>query len=243
MQIGKLLYRPPKLIRVKAGSPVRILFLTDLHLRPSHPEMIGHVLSACRNTRPELIALGGDLTEYDNGLELFLSALRREFPEIPICAVPGNNDDRLFGGDRDKQSELYAGYGVVYLPEKQIMLNIGGHAVNVAGTEDAYTHVFHTGKAFPEENGCYRILLSHAPHACLLEEMPDLMLCGHTHGGQINVLGLTCYLLLRYERQYSFAALAGEKRLGRTFLLVSRGIGYSKYPLRFGARSEIHLIE
>ena len=246
IQIGKSLLRPPKLVEMRVGAPARILFICDVHLRPSHPEMAETVIGSCLDSRPDLILLGGDLAEYDEGLEIFLKKMRAAFPLTPACAVPGNNDDGIFGGDRQAQTEVYDRYGVDYLLNGVRRFTFVGRSVTVAGVEDAYTHTPSVEGLFPEEGSFadaddYRILLSHAPHRFLLEAGADLMLCGHTHGGQINVLGLTCYLL-PYESRFDYALLSGSRRFGRTLLAVGRGVGWSKYPVRVGARSEIHLI-
>ena len=249
IRMGKALFRPPKLVEMRVGAPARILFIADVHLRKDHPEMAERVVSSCTKAAPDLILLGGDLAEYGEGLDVFLRALRGAFPLAPVCAVPGNNDDGILDGDRKAQAGVYAKYGAEYLCNEARRFTFCGRGVTVAGVEDAYTHTPSAeGLFFPEgsseedeDKNDYRILLSHAPHRFLLDAGADLMLCGHTHGGQINVLGLTCYLL-PYEARFDYALLSGCCRFGRTLLLVSRGVGYSKYPVRVGADSEIHLI-
>ncbi len=241
VQWGRALYRPPRLVRAQLGAPVPILFISDLHLRPDCPEMAQRALDPARGEQPALILLGGDMSEYDEGLVLSLEALRRVFPNTPAFAVPGNNDDGLFGGDRKAQREVYDRYGVGYLLNDSRSLVLDGRRVEIAGVEDSYTHTPCAEGLFSQREGVYRILLSHAPLSFLLDAGADLMLCGHTHGGQMNVLGFTCYFL-GYESGYRYALLSGRRRFGKTLLLVSRGIGYSKLPVRIGSRSEIHLI-
>lgn len=242
LQMGKRLFAPPRLIRLHLGAPGRILYITDLHLRREHPEALENLISACRGTRPELIILGGDLTEYDGGLAETLSALRKGFPSTPMYAVPGNNDDAVLGGDRAAQTRVYREFSCRYLTDRGEMLLLNGRPVEIFGTEDAYSHAYRTEDHFSQPSA-YHILVSHAPHADLARAGADLMLCGHTHGGQINALGITCYLLIRYEKRFRYACLAGRKKIGRTELVVSRGIGYSKFPLRIMARSEVYLID
>ena len=240
IKLGKRLYGKPELRITDAKSPARILFVTDLHLRPSHSEMARICFEAAADTRPELICLGGDMAEYDEGLTTALEELRRVFPKQPVFAVPGNNDDLRFNGERDEQAALYSRYGCEYLLNTARSIETSGGRICVAGTEDGYSHEPDVKELL--DRNCYSVLLTHAPHRELLKEQPDLLLSGHTHGGQINVLGFTCYGLLRYEPRFDFALLAGEKRFGRTLAVVSRGIGWSKYPVRVGADPEIHLI-
>lgn len=243
LQLGNRLFLPPRVVKLKLNTPARILFITDLHLRSGHPEMADTTLNACAQLSPQIILLGGDIAEYDEGLGLFLEKLRLRFPGALIYAVPGNNDDPRLEGDRERQRQLYARYGAEYLLNDCRKLELAGRRLEIAGLEDAYSHEPDPRGLFSGEGDVYRILLAHEPLKTNLHPEADLMLCGHTHGGQINVLGITCYLLLRYEGWFQFASLAGQKQIGKTRLIVSRGIGYSKFPVRFGARSELHYIE
>ncbi len=240
IRFRKRLYVRPKLRLTEAKAPLRILFVSDLHLRPSHSEMARICFEAAADSKPDIICLGGDMAEYDEGLKIALEELRRAFPKQPVFAVPGNNDDLRLDGDRQAQAELYAEYGCEYLLNEARFVETPKQRVCIVGTEDGYSHEPDVSGLI--DRGCYSVLLAHAPHRTLLAEQPDLLLSGHTHGGQINVLGFTCYGFLRYEPRFEFALLAGTKTFGRTLAVVSRGIGWSKYPVRVGADPEIYLI-
>lgn len=83
----------------------------------------------------------------------------------------------------------------------------------------------------------FRILLSHTPDniAWALNNQVDLMISGHTHGGQIRlpVLG-PIHCPSRYGLQFS----AGEFWLDPTLLHVSRGLS-GREPIRYGCRPEL----
>ncbi|MCQ2437587.1 MAG: hypothetical protein MJ099_04250, partial [Clostridia bacterium] len=91
----------------------------------------------------------------------------------------------------------------------------------------------------------FSVLLSHYP---ILPKhcSPNLMLSGHTHGGQFNCLGLTPYSIgfeqLGKKRHLAPARIAGLAEMGETTLLVSKGLGMSRIPLRVCVRREVHLI-
>lgn len=240
IRFGKRLFAKPKVRVIQANTPARILFITDLHLRPSHSEMARITFESARDTAPDIICLGGDMAEYDEGLYIAMEELRRVFPNKSVFAVPGNNDDLRLGGDRREQALFFQKYDCNYLLNSASTITVSGREMCIAGVEDGYTHV-------PDAEGlisrdCYSVLLTHAPHRKLFLHQPDLLLSGHTHGGQINVLGFNCYGLMKYEGWFDFALLSGTKRIGNTLAVVSRGIGWSKYPVRIGADSEIHLI-
>lgn len=237
---GRNLYIKPDVIRVKADTPKDILFISDIHLRRSHPELLDRLTEAIKDLRPGVILLGGDIAEYAEGFETAIKAIADTLPGIPMFLVPGNNDERACGGDREQQRKLLAKYNCTYLLNE--CKSICG--MEILGTEECWQHEAVTKGLYSGKEGVYRVLLSHYPLRKLLDEAdvkPDLMLCGHTHGGQVNVLGASCYFI-GYEGQYRFIHLAGVKRFGKTLCIVSRGIGISKYPLRVGAKPEIYYI-
>ena len=236
---GKKLLTPPHIDEIDAGAPCRILFLTDLHIRRNAPELMDAVIEAIRDTRPGLILTGGDLAEYGDGLKLVYEKLTRLFPDTPLFSVPGNNDDSCLDGNREKQRALIESFGGRYLLNETAVLRVNGKKIEIRGVEDAYTHAPEAA-SFTEQDA-YHILLTHAPHRFLMFCAPDLMLAGHTHGGQWNVLGFTAYTV-GYESRFDYKLLSGHRRFGKTLLVVSRGVGFSKYPLRLFSRREIQLI-
>lgn len=232
----KNLYIKPDVITPQVGAPCSILFISDIHLREAHPELIDRLKEAFTGLSPEIVLIGGDVAEYAGGFEKAISVIRESFPNSFMAAVPGNNDE----GDRGEQKAILSKYGCNYLLNECVKYK----NVEIVGVEDSYTHNPSCKGLFSRDEGVYRILMSHEPHSFLLDEAdvkPDLMLSGHTHGGQINVLGFTCYLL-GYENHYDFTHIAGIKHIGKTVCIVSRGIGISKYPLRIGARPEIYYL-
>ncbi len=246
LYVGKRLLQPPHVSEHSANAPVRIVFVSDLHMRRGYEEILETVFSVTQALKPEMLIFGGDISEFDDGVNLFCERAKRMNVPYGMFAVEGNNDTQRFKGDEGAfRSELEkAGIrllsnecAVVSIPRRQKM--------EIGGVADIFKHTPSAKGLFSSEEGVYRILVSHAPHAFLLRECetpPELMLSGHTHGGQINVLCFTCYELLGYERKFRFTHLSGDRRIGRSRVIVSNGIGTSKFPIRFGARPEIHLI-
>ena len=91
------------------------------------------------------------------------------------------------------------------------------------------------------EKGCYNVLLSHNPDVfpVAAAQGHDLIISGHTHGGQVNleIPGMP----LNVARFYT-PYIHGTYRKGSSLLYVSRGIGTVGVPLRLGAPPEVNLI-
>jgi len=82
-------------------------------------------------------------------------------------------------------------------------------------------------------------VLAHNP--CTIEEIGDrrcdLMLSGHTHGGQINLPGLGRVTLSRKGKRFA----AGMYRVKNSYLYVNKGVGFG-FPVRFNMRPEVALL-
>jgi len=89
----------------------------------------------------------------------------------------------------------------------------------------------------------YKIVVTHqldAQLAAALANQVDLVLGGHTHGGQVNpVVGLVHVPLARLETPF----VDGRYQLGATTVIVTAGVGYSIVPIRYAAPGSIELIE
>jgi hypothetical protein len=86
------------------------------------------------------------------------------------------------------------------------------------------------------------ILVSHTPDFAenLKTDKIDLMLSGHTHGGEVTFFGLWApYIPSDYGQKYRTGIIKTDK----TTVLVSNGIGNTFLPIRFFARPQINIID
>lgn len=84
------------------------------------------------------------------------------------------------------------------------------------------------------------ILLIHEPDAFpTVPQRVSLTLAGHTHGGQIRILGFAPVVPSRYKRRYAYGHIVEDGR----HLIVSAGLGCSGYPVRFGSPPEIVVVD
>lgn len=241
---GKQMLRPPSVVRFSIDVPLRIAFIADLHVRPRALFMAETAAETLSALKPDVLLVGGDMAECDEGETRAFSALGNALGGVPVFAVPGNNDDMRFDRTRETLRGEIERFGARLLLNECARLSVRGVKLEIAGVEDALRHEPDARGLFSGEPGVYRVLLSHAPHAFLLSQCrPNLMLSGHTHGGQWNLLGLTPYSLPFYEHRMRYTHLSGLRTVDGTLCAVTNGVGYSRQALRIGARPDVMLAE
>ncbi|MBE5808314.1 MAG: hypothetical protein E7317_08240 [Clostridiales bacterium] len=220
----------------------RLLFVTDIHMRR---EMDADALVGLMAAqRADCILFGGDFADtHEQAVRLFTALARLRAP-MGMYACPGNNDPEAFEGIGALRDALgKAGC--------TLLVNESTHAdgLTIAGLDEYKHGVPDPARLFGKGDG-FRVLLSHYPvhYAFPEEERPRLQLCGHTHGGQFRLLGLTPYSIgfecLQLKKLgVRIHHVEGWRNVEGTDMLVSKGIGMSRIPLRVGVGCEIHVIE
>lgn len=133
--------------------------------------------------------------------------------------------------------------GVSLLVNQSLTLQTLKGAVCVIGMGDFWNDDCDVKKAYEslEDDGCPRILLSHNPDSKKLLKNADwdVMLCGHTHGGQLIIpyTDLRPFLPIR-DKKYSEGLFEWDGR----YLHVTRGVG-NLHGMRFNCPPEISILE
>lgn len=243
-RIQRALVLTPLELRLRPGAEglhgLRIAFLSDLH---AGSFMNGADLTAiCRRvaaTKPHLVLFGGDLINTrERELLLFRDALRELQPPLGMFAVPGNHD-LFWGRDIGLWSAFLRENRVEVLNNRGVRLQFGGASFWLGGVDDLTEgrpdlRAALNGRARGEPT----ILLSHHPDFFFEAAAAgvDLTLSGHTHGGQIRVLGKAPLHHSQFGYEQGWFA-EGDSRL-----YVSRGVGVTVLPLRIGAPPEIPIV-
>lgn len=217
-----------------ALNGLRALFVSDVHLRSCVSDAkLDALIEQIDTQQADLLLLGGDYGEGRLQCARFFDAISPlRFP-MGVFAVPGNNDDPAALSESARRA------GVRLLVNDASALHLGGVRLEIGGCDEYKFGHPDTRRLFTDA-AAYRILLSHFP--VLPEQKCDLILSGHTHGGQIRFGGLTAYSL-PFERRFQIAAAHGDHVIGETRLIISNGIGVSRLPVRIGAAPEILLVE
>jgi predicted MPP superfamily phosphohydrolase len=220
----------------------RIAFITDLHSSRVVPRWwIQRALARAMELRGDLVALGGDFVDddadYVPGLADLLRPLRA--PD-GVVAVLGNHDHYVNAMGVREQLRLA---GVRELLNAPLVLERGAAQLAVSGVGDLQCDAIDFTAAFSGvPSSVPRIVLSHDPDVFAYwpaEVRLDLMLSGHTHGGQayLPVLGPPFV-----PSQFGFRYLKGHFREAGRQLYVSRGVGAAGAPIRWKCPPELTLV-
>lgn len=222
-----------------------ILHLSDLHTRCDGPvERFLRRLPE-RLPEPDLVLLTGDLVEHEDAVGTCLQVLAGLPARYGRFAVYGNNDlypENIAVALSDGLARI--GISVLSGESRRVLCGelpvwVGGFAYYHVGEDEPF--VYPVADTFAAATpGEPRILLSHAPDAILeaADQGVDLMLSGHTHGGQVCLPGGVA-VHRRLDRTALRGYVKGFHQHGRTGLYVSRGLGLSPPLFRLFCRPEV----
>jgi predicted MPP superfamily phosphohydrolase len=250
----------------EGADPVRVLHLSDLHITPGQPWKVNWVSGLAR-LRPDLVVDTGDNLASLRGIPEVLNAIGGLL-DVPGVFVPGSNDwfapvaknparylrHRTHAPDygaRLPWGELRTAFtdrGWLDLTHRRTTMSLRGLTLELAGVSDAHLNADHYDRiAGPvSADADLAIGLSHSPEPrvvdCFAADGFDLVMSGHTHGGQLRVPGYgalvtNCGLERRRARGLSAWGSDGA------WLHVSAGLGTSPWaPVRFACPPEATLL-
>lgn len=219
---------------------LRIGLLSDLHAGSLTPHRtLDRAVQLLSSARPDLIAITGDFA--DRHRADYRAAFRVLQPlraPLGVYAVPGNHDHAV--GIDGWRREMAAATGIRDVTNRFYMLNVGDARLCVAGADDL-EEGHPELRLPPAAERDFTLLLAHNPETAELSRRScdaiDLLLSGHTHGGQVRLPFVGA--LERKSQIYD----AGLRRRPWTQVYTSRGVGSTLLPARLGARPEVALLE
>ena len=218
----------------------RAVHVTDLHLDyylPRHDRIVRMI----RDLRPHWIFITGDLLNVPEGLPdlfRFLSQLRTI---APVFMTLGNHD-HYSGVPTDHYTELADRYKITLLINQTVFIPTDKGELAIVGVDDPSLHRADLDCLPPRNENRYTLLLAHAPN--ILDQLEehhhvDLILCGHSHGGQWRFPGVPTFWL----PPGCNGRIEGSHQARGHRIYVNRGLGWSFLPLRLNCRPEIVLLE
>jgi predicted MPP superfamily phosphohydrolase len=235
--LGRSILEPTQLaltkVSIPEGPPVKIAIYSDLHLAKGRAPL-AKLKEALVRCRPDLIFALGDFSEELLSREQ-LGYMQSLFAIAPTYGVLGNNDLNPELLRQLKEA------GITILQNEGVELETESGPLFLYGVEDQRAGSPNLS-GLDRAEGAFIILLSHSPEIAteLQGRRVDLILAGHTHGGQLCLPG--GHALLTHSRLGPKYA-SGKFSWGEATLFITRGVGTSALPLRLFCLPELVILE
>ncbi|MGY0691798.1 metallophosphoesterase [Virgibacillus sp. FSP13] len=207
----------------------RIFFISDIHRRIIRDDTLQSITE-----KMDIVIIGGDLTEKGVPLERTRTNIKKlKRWNAPIYFVWGNND---YEADPPAIAKLLSEEGVIILANTHTDITAeNGDMLSILGLDCSYYREARMDLAMEHANGDFYILATHAPRTFYdleaeEQQKANLVLAGHTHGGQIRIAGFG-----PYQR-------GGLQKHHHSNVIVSEGYGYTRLPFRLGTNAECHVL-
>ncbi|MBN8208022.1 metallophosphoesterase family protein [Bacillus sp. NTK071] len=208
----------------KSFDSYRIFFISDLHNRL----ISKRILSKVKNN-VDAVVIGGDVMEKGVSFEKVNENLEQLSKLAPCYFVWGNND---YEENPETLEKILLENHIKILKNDAAKIVKNNEAINFLGIDDLSTENASLEQALDAANEHTKILISHNPD--VQHDLPEnneiqLILSGHTHGGQIRLLG------------WGIREKGGTKQVNGTTVVISNGYGTTTLPLRLMAPAETHI--
>jgi predicted MPP superfamily phosphohydrolase len=218
----------------------RAVHLTDLHLDRYHTRH-DRVVETVQELRPDWIFITGDLLNVPEGLPHLFRFLARLRDIAPLYITLGNHD-HYSGVPVSHYAELADRHKITLLVNQSTFVSTGLGELAIVGVDDPSLHRADLRCVPPRADRRFTLLLAHAPN--ILDQMEehhavDLILCGHSHGGQWQLPFVPTIWL----PPGCSGRVAGHHQARGHRLYINRGLGWSFLPFRFNCQPEIAVIQ
>jgi hypothetical protein len=229
------------------GSPIRLLQLSDFHA--SEHVSLDFIQSAVEEglkLKPDLVCLTGDfITGRYDAFRRYAEVLKPLAEAAPVFATLGNHDGGSWVGaagysDTGLVRELLSRARIELLHNCSTSIQVQGRKLKLVGVGDLWADELDAPSAFSApRDGTATILLSHNPDSKdqLCAYPWDLMLCGHTHGGQCDLVFLGTPFEPVRDKRY----VRGLHRWNDRWIHITKGVG-NLLGMRLNCRPEISLL-
>jgi uncharacterized protein len=224
----------------KALDGFRVVHLSDLHYGPLvEPRHLERAIAIANELNPDLIALTGDYISQERAYAApCAEVVGRLQARHGVFAILGNHDHWT---DATLIADLFSAEGIRMLINEGVRIDARGHSFWLAGVDDTMVGLEDLSLSLAgAQDGEFKLLLAHNPTILRRAARADvdLVLSGHTHGGQVT---------LRPEKNRSGRPrrrmLRGLGRRANTQIYVTRGLGTVVLPIRYGCPPEVSLLE
>lgn len=229
----------------QAFDGCRIAFISDTHYKSLFDEKgLPSLIKLLREQKSDLLLMGGDYQEGCQYIEELFDSIKAVKPQLGIYAVLGNND---YERCTDDIRRSMAAKGIRLLEQRCDTVYRNSARLILAGIENSTATDTATIKKIAIcptvslHDKDFVILLTHTPDYAedYLTTNTDLVLAGHTHGGQVLIFGHAPEVPSKYGERF----LSGLKYTSQGVpIIITNGIGTSRLPIRLGAPAEVVII-
>lgn len=232
---------------------LRIVLLTDLHFQKNLWPYYSKLAKKVNQLQPDLIMIAGDTLDRTGKtcpMKKFFTLLDHHIPKV---AIAGNHDHKA-AASLEELRQIYQQHNCAFLLNETKSFKLQDTALTITGLDDFIEGSGNLKAAVADTaHEAHHFLLIHSP---LQQEVAQkeiaainqtrnkenqlnisYIFAGHNHGGQVTLLGYAPKLPVKAGNY-----LSGWYNHQKPFLYVSKGFGTTTVPLRFGARSELTLL-
>ena len=213
--------------------------------------MVNRLIRTINGLSADLVLFGGDYADDSDGAIAFFRNLPRVQARLGVFGVLGNHDRTEPESNLAVLVKAMTNAGVVPLVNSTARIKLGQTYLTLAGVDDDYNgHPDVQRVASSVQQDDFVIFLGHSPDLLATafkatgadgdNHWFDLALFGHTHGGQVTLLGMP--LMAQYVPDLGERYLRGWLEENRASILISDGVGTGIFPVRLFAPAQIHLI-
>lgn len=230
-------------------APLKILQLSDLHASPVVSlDFIAQAVALGLQQEPDLICLTGDFISHKfDAFDEYTRVLAPLGKCAPVFACLGNHDGGWWsvrgGGYADTSHvvKLLADSGITLLHNRTTTLTVRDWNLQLVGLGDFWSGQMMPGVAFgaAKADTDVTVLLSHNPDTkTFLKPFAwNLMLCGHTHGGQVRLPYFGTPFAPVRDKNF----VQGLHRWEERWIHITKGVG-NLHGIRFNCRPEVSLL-
>ena len=221
---------------------LRIAQLSDLHIGTMTPRSWGLAWSRAANLRaPDLAVVTGDMvtsgTDFYEDVADVIGALRAK---EGVFASMGDHD--YFGAEGEPLVSMLRARGVGVLRNEGVVIERNGAKLWLAAIDDTWTRRDDIERAMRDRPaGATTVLLAHDPNRfdAAADAGANVVLSGHTHGGQI---GVPFFYRVANLATFAYRYNVGLYRRGQSVLYVHPGLGTTGPPMRLGVPPEVAIL-
>lgn len=217
-----------------------ILFISDTHY-PSlfKTKDLNALISYLKTLNYDIMCLGGDYHENTSLIDTLFDRLGEVKPAMGAYGVMGNND---YERGYDVVAKAMQRNGIQLLEHKVDTIKYKGSFIQVVGIKNPFNLTKNgISPTLGLSDKDFVVLLTHTPDYAedVVIRNSDLVLAGHTHGGQVRIFGVAPIVPSKYDQKFLTGLVYNSVGIP---MIVTNGIGTSNKNIRIGAPSEVVLI-